>query len=304
VQKTSKCGHVFNLSHSQEEVFLETAPLVVSVLDGFNWNASPSVGSDAAKLALPTLAGKKRHMSLLENAKAFEALAWKEQAELNAKVADEAVSVWEKAEAEALSLKQELTTSAQRINLLEGQVTELEEVLKVSMSQVAELEEALKASLKQLRQAQEEQPQSTKEAIDRKMHEWGNMKADMDGIEEDLRQRMLAAEAQSCATAKSLEERARAITESREGNARAKMEAGLLQVKLELQATEMVAIRFELRVLTKELEIRNKESEYSRKAADAAYKQHMEDMKEISKLDSECQRLGNLVRKVLPGLLP
>ncbi|MCO5563788.1 hypothetical protein L7F22_017436 [Adiantum nelumboides] len=289
-------------------------------------NTSPSVGSGADKPALPTVAEKERHLSLLENAKAFEALAWKEQAEQkarelvhkledaekdlvskestvkqHAKVADEAVSGWEKAEAEALSLKQELTTSAQRINLLEGQVTELEEALKASMTHVAELEEALKASLKQLRQTQEDQQQRTKEAIDRKMHEWGNVKAEMEEIEDDLRQRMLAAEAQSCAMAKSLEERARAITDSQEGKARAEMEAGLLEVKLESQATEMTAIRYELKVLTKELEIRNQESEHSRKAADAAYKQHMEDVKKISKLDSECQRLRNLVRKRLPG---
>ncbi|MCO5591121.1 hypothetical protein L7F22_045099 [Adiantum nelumboides] len=289
-------------------------------------NSSPSVGSGADKQPLPTLAEKKRHLSLFENAKAFEALAWKEQAEQkakelvhkledaekdlvskeaavkqHAKVADDAVSGWEKAEAEALSLKQELTTSAQRINLLEGQVTELEGALKSSMTHVAQLEEALKASLKQLRQTQEEQQQRTKEAIDRKMHEWGNVKAEMEEIEEDLRQRMLAAEAQSCAMAKSLEERARAITESQEGKARAEMEAGLLQVKLESQATEMASIRYELKVLTKELEIRNQESEYSRKAADAAYKQHMEDVKKISKIDSECQRLRNLVRKRLPG---
>ncbi|KAI5084310.1 hypothetical protein GOP47_0000479 [Adiantum capillus-veneris] len=36
VRKTFKFDRVFTPSHSQEEVFLETAPLVVSVLDGFN----------------------------------------------------------------------------------------------------------------------------------------------------------------------------------------------------------------------------------------------------------------------------
>ncbi|MCO5597687.1 hypothetical protein L7F22_051768 [Adiantum nelumboides] len=130
-----------------------------------------------------------------------------------------------------------------------------------------------------------------------KMHEWGNVKVEMEKIEKDLRHRMLAAEAQSCAMAKSLEER---VTELQEGKATAEMEAGLFQVKLELQATEMAVIRYELRVLTKELEIRNQESEYSRKAADAAYKQHMEDVKKISKLDSQCQRLQYFVRKRLP----
>ncbi|KAH7280079.1 hypothetical protein KP509_37G051500 [Ceratopteris richardii] len=35
-KKTFKFDHVFTPSHTQEEVFLETAPLVVSVLDGFN----------------------------------------------------------------------------------------------------------------------------------------------------------------------------------------------------------------------------------------------------------------------------
>ncbi|KAI5060207.1 hypothetical protein GOP47_0024627 [Adiantum capillus-veneris] len=288
---------------------------------------SSSVESSVDKLALPTRpAEKKRHLSLLENAKAFEALAWKEQEEQtakelaqklddaekdliskeamvkqHAKVAEEAVSGWEKAEAEALSLKQELTTSTQQITLLEGRVMELEEALKFSTTQIAELEEARKTSMKHLRLTQEVQQQRINEAIDGKMQEWSNVKAEMEEIEQDLRQRMLAAEARSCAMSKSLEERAKAITEWQEGKAKAEMEAGLLQVKLESQATEMAAVTYELRVLTKELEIRNQENDYSRKAVDAAHKQHLEDVKKITKLDAECQRLRNLVRRRLPG---
>ncbi len=60
-------------------------------------------------------------------------------------------------------------------------------------------------------------------------------------------------------------------------------------------------LKYEVHVLNKELEIRNEEREYERKAADNAAKQHLESVKKITKLEEECSHLRVLIRKKLPG---
>ncbi|KAH7288015.1 hypothetical protein KP509_31G007400 [Ceratopteris richardii] len=204
----------------------------------------------------------------------------------HAKVAEEAVAGWEKAEAEAGSLKQQLALSEEQKSHLEGRILELES--------------SLNSCLKQSYQLQEQQ-QEVKETAERKLEEWDKERADMEQVQCDLRQRILESEAQCCAMAKSLEERAKAIIECQEAKLRAEMEAGLLKVKLDSQAKDMAAVSFELKVVSKELEIRNQENECCRKTADSAHKQHLEDVKKLSKLDAECRRLRSLLRKRLPG---
>lgn len=54
-------------------------------------------------------------------------------------------------------------------------------------------------------------------------------------------------------------------------------------------------------MLQKQLEIRSEERKFSLKSADAAHKQHLENVKKITKLESECQRLRSMLRKRLPG---
>uniref|UniRef100_A0A0A9BKA0 Filament-like plant protein 7 n=1 Tax=Arundo donax TaxID=35708 RepID=A0A0A9BKA0_ARUDO len=71
--------------------------------------------------------------------------------------------------------------------------------------------------------------------------------------------------------------------------------------RLEFSQKQCASLNYEVRMLQKELEIRNKEREYDLKSIDAAQKQQQESMKKITALEAECQRLRTMVQKRLPG---
>ena len=73
----------------------------------------------------------------------------------------------------------------------------------------------------------------------------------------------------------------------------------MLQVNIESYEHDMPSLKYEIHVLSKELEIQNEEKNISMKSADAANKQHLEAVKKIAKLEAECQRLRSLVWKNL-----
>ncbi|PON33905.1 Filament-like protein [Parasponia andersonii] len=79
----------------------------------------------------------------------------------HAKVAEEAVSGWEKAETEVLTLKQKLELANQKISALEDQL--------------GHFDGALKECVRQLRQAREEQEQKIHEAVAKKTNEWESL---------------------------------------------------------------------------------------------------------------------------------
>ena len=75
----------------------------------------------------------------------------------------------------------------------------------------------------------------------------------------------------------------------------------VLQVNIESYEHDMSSLKYQLRVLSKELEIRNEGKNISMKSADAANNKHLEAVKNIAKLEAECQILRSLVQKKLPG---
>ncbi|XP_058227017.1 filament-like plant protein isoform X3 [Rhododendron vialii] len=83
----------------------------------------------------------------------------------NAKVAEEAVSGWEKAESEALALKQQLEAATQKNTALEDRV--------------GHLDGALKECLRELRQARGDQEHKIHEAVAKKTHEWEYTKSNL-----------------------------------------------------------------------------------------------------------------------------
>lgn len=84
----------------------------------------------------------------------------------NAKVAEEAVSGWEKAENEVLTLKQQLDAAKQQNAVLEDQVSHLNGKLKDCM--------------RQLRQAREEQEQKTLEAVANNSCNWESKRDELE----------------------------------------------------------------------------------------------------------------------------
>ncbi|XP_057516920.1 filament-like plant protein 4 isoform X2 [Amaranthus tricolor] len=205
----------------------------------------------------------------------------------HAKVAEEAVSGWEKAEAEALSLKNHLET-----------VT----LAKLSVEdRAAHLDGALKECMRQIRNLKEENEHKLQEVTLTKNKLYDRMKLELETKMASLDQELMRAEAESAALSRSLQERSNMVIRVNEEKSKAEAEIELLKSNVESCEREINSLKYELHIVSKELEIRNEEKNMSVKSAEVSNKQQMESVKKIAKLEAECQRLRGLVRKKLPG---
>ncbi|KAL4280381.1 hypothetical protein GQ457_03G030680 [Hibiscus cannabinus] len=203
------------------------------------------------------------------------------------KVAEEAVSGWEKAEAEALALKNHLES--------------------VTLSRLAaednasHLDDALKESMREIRSLMEEHEQKLQDVVISKDNQCEKIMFELEAKIANLNQQFLKAEAENAAISMSLQERSNMLIKISEEKSQAEAEIELLKANIESCEREINSLKYELHVASKELEIRNEEKNMGIRSAEAANKQHMEGVKKIAKLESECQRLRGLVRKKLPG---
>ncbi|XP_027354669.1 filament-like plant protein 4 isoform X1 [Abrus precatorius] len=205
----------------------------------------------------------------------------------HAKVAEEAVSGWEKAEAEALALKNHLES-----------VT----LLKLTADDRAtHLDGALKECMRQIRNLKEEHEQKIQEVALSKTKQLDKIKGELEAKIVNFEQELLRSTAESGALSRSLQERSNMLIKLGEEKAHAEAEIELLKSNIESCERENNSLKYELHVVSKELEIRNEEKNMSMRSAEAANKQHTEGVKKIAKLEAECQRLRGLVRKKLPG---
>ncbi|MCO5569037.1 hypothetical protein L7F22_022743 [Adiantum nelumboides] len=206
------------------------------------------------------------------------------------KIAEEAVAGWEKAEAEATDLKEKLEVAMQQRLATEDRVSHLDG--------------ALKECMKQLRHVREEQEQKIHDAVVKKTREWEKTRTDLEARLDDATNELCEALAENQAMSKSLHERAKSITEIADIKARLEADSSALQVRLASAEKENARFKYELHVLSKELELRNGEREYVKRAEEAANKQNLERSKKIAKLEEECQRLKLLVKKRQPSPAP
>ncbi|ONI14465.1 hypothetical protein PRUPE_4G281900 [Prunus persica] len=182
----------------------------------------------------------------------------------HAKVAEEAVSGWEKAENEVLGLKQQLEAANQKNSALEDRV--------------GHLDGALKECVRQIRQAREEQDQNTREVVAIKTREWESSKSVLQSQLVDLQAQLQTANTEAAAS----------IDFD-------------LSSKLEATEKENSALQLKLLSRVKELEVRTIERDLSAQAAETASKQYLESIKRVSKLEAECRRLKALTCKTLPA---
>ncbi|KAK1551571.1 hypothetical protein Q3G72_000583 [Acer saccharum] len=181
----------------------------------------------------------------------------------HAKVAEEAVSGWEKAENEVFTLKQQLEAAGQKNSALEDRV--------------GHLDGALKECVRQLRQAREEQEQKIQEAVTKKTRKWESTKFELENQLVDLQKQLQTAKTEAAASV-DLD----------------------LNSKLEAAEKENSALKLELLSRIEELEIRIIERDLSTQAAETASKQHLESVKKLAKLEAECRRLKAVARKASP----
>ncbi|XP_073139632.1 filament-like plant protein 4 isoform X2 [Henckelia pumila] len=205
----------------------------------------------------------------------------------HAKVAEEAVSGWEKAEAEAAALK----THLESVTLLK----------LTAEDRASHLDGALKECMRQMRNLKEEHDQKLHEVVINKTKLFDKMKLEFETKLSNLDQEILRSAAENAALSRSLQERANMLIKVNGEKSQAEAEIQHLKSKIEACEKEVNSHKYELHIARKEVEIRNEEKNMSVRAAEVANKQHLEGVKKIAKLEAECQRLRGLVRKRLPG---
>ncbi|KAL3526796.1 hypothetical protein ACH5RR_011452 [Cinchona calisaya] len=208
-------------------------------------------------------------------------------AKKQATIAQEAISGWEKTETEALSLKQELEKALQQ--------------RAASEERLVHLDAALKECMQQLQFVREEQEKRIHDAVGKTSKEFESARITLDQMLVETKKRLDKVEGENNQLSKALLAKEMVIEESNKHRAQMEANFGSLLSRLESRERENASLTYEVRVLEKELEIRNEEREFNRRTSDVAHKQHLESVKKIAKLESECQRLRLLVQKKLPG---
>ncbi|KAL0332207.1 UNVERIFIED_CONTAM: Filament-like plant protein 7 [Sesamum calycinum] len=203
------------------------------------------------------------------------------------KIAQEAIAGWEKAEAEAISLKKDLDRVLQ-------QKADSEERL-------SHLDAALKECMQQLRFVQKEQEKRVQGAVLKATEEFERTQIDLDEKFAEASKRVARLVAENAQLNKALSGKEKVIEELSKYRTQVETDVNALMSRVESTEKENASLKYEVRVLQKELEIRNEEREFNRRTAEVAQKQHMESVKKIEKLQTECQRLRLLVQKRLPG---
>ncbi|OVA15639.1 Filament-like plant protein [Macleaya cordata] len=203
------------------------------------------------------------------------------------KVAEESLAGWEKAEAESASLKQELDEALRQTVAKE--------------ERIAHLDAALKECMQQLRFVREEQEQRIHDVMVKTAKESEKIRMVFEEKLAEANKRLGKLNVENNHLSKALHVKEKLVEELSERNSQAEADFSALLARLDSTEKTNASMKYELCMLEKELEIRNEEKEFNRRTADATQKQHLESVKKIAKLETECQRLRLLVRKRLPG---
>lgn len=180
----------------------------------------------------------------------------------HAKVAEEAVSGWERAENEVVVLKKQNDTLTQKNLILEDRI--------------GNLDGALRECFRQLRQAREEQEEKIYDAIAKKSEESETKKAELENQLVELQNQL-----QNTTTEADNQMLADAIS------------------KLEAAEKENSILKLKLISKMDELELMIRERDLTVRAAETASKQHLDSIKKVAKLEAECRRLKAMARKAV-----
>lgn len=205
----------------------------------------------------------------------------------NAKTMQEATAVWEKAQAEVVSLKGELDEALQQKAAAEDAV--------------AHLDAALRECMQQLRFVREEQEKRIHDAVMKTSKEFEKSQTVLEEKLTETSKRLAKLGVENSQINNALLVKEKLIEDVNKQLAQMESDFSALMTRLQSTEKDNASLKYEVRLLEKELEIRNEEREFNRRTADASHKQHLESVKKIAKLESECQRLRLLVRKRLPG---
>lgn len=167
--------------------------------------------------------------------------------------------------------------------------------------QGSQLDSALKDCMKQIRSVKEESQQKLQDVVLAKTKQWEKIRSELEAKIDDFEQELLKASAENAALSQSFQERTNVLIQVSDEKTQADAQIEVVKSNLQSCEREINSLKYELHIVSKELEIRNEEKNMSIRSAEVASKQHAEDVKKITKLEAECQRLRGLVRKKLPG---
>ncbi|KAL1212206.1 Filament-like plant protein 7 [Cardamine amara subsp. amara] len=199
----------------------------------------------------------------------------------------EAIVGWEKTKAEVASLKKKLEEA-----LNEKHRTD---------ERSSHTDAGLKECMQQLRFVREEQERTMHDALTKASQEYERRLIVVKTELADTGKRLAEAEGENTQLSKAFLAKSKTVEDLNRERGRVEADFNALVSSLESKEKENVSLRYEVRVLEKELELRNEEREFSRRSAEASHKLHLENVKKVAKLEAECQRLRILVRKRLPG---
>ncbi|XP_059293577.1 filament-like plant protein 7 [Lycium ferocissimum] len=245
-------------------------------------NDEETLLSDKAELERELKAVNDKLSSALVECRAKDDFAQKQM-----KIAQEAIAGWEKTETEARLLKRELEKALQQS--VAGE------------ERLVNLDGALKECMQQLRFIQGEQEKTIHDAVSKASKEFEKTRTLLEKKLADAGQKLSRLGSENTQLSMALMAKEKATGHLKGQVARAEAGFSALKTRLESVEKDNASLLYEVRVLEKELDIRNEEREFNRRTADVAQKQHLESVKKIAQLDSECQRLRVLVRKRLPG---
>ncbi|EYU39325.1 hypothetical protein MIMGU_mgv11b002100mg [Erythranthe guttata] len=185
---------------------------------------------------------------------------WKKRSTEKTLVADKAS--WEKAEIEAISLKQELD------KVLQQKAT--------SDERIGHLDAALKECMLQLRFVQKEQDKRVHSAMVKRSDEFEKITIALNEKLADSGKRLAKLDAENTQLSKALSGKEKVIEDLSKYRTQIEADFSALMSRVESTEKENASLKYELRVLEKELHIRNEEREYTRRMADSAQRAKLE----------------------------
>ncbi|KAL6530148.1 hypothetical protein OROMI_028793 [Orobanche minor] len=196
------------------------------------------------------------------------------------------VRIAQEAIAEALSLRKDLDTALQQKAACE--------------ERLIHLDTALKERTHQLHFVRNEQEKRIHTAIMKTSEEYEKTKIELEKRLAEAGKRVARLDAKNARFKKSLLKKDKVAEELSRHRLQVEADVEALRLRLESTEKENTSLRYELRVLEKEIEFRLEERESDLRMADLAQKQNKESVEKIAKLESECRKLRSLVQKQFP----
>lgn len=180
----------------------------------------------------------------------------------------------------------------------------LDECLKqraADEERLAHLDSAHRDCTQQLHFVREEQEKRIHDAVMKVTREFEKSRLALEERLEETTKRLAKTALENNHLSKSLLSKETLVEDLTKQREQVESELSAVMSRLDSMERNNASLKYEIRVLEKELDIRNEEREFSRRTSEVSQKQHLESAKKVARLEAECQRLRLLVRKRLPG---